>query len=170
MSATSMLDHNFNRTVIFMIEHGSEGAVGVVINRPLDLAVADAVPDWAGRVVEPAVIFSGGPVAQGSAIALGRVDDADHERVIIDGVAVVDLAVEPALQPQAGSVRIFSGYSGWDGGQLEGELALDAWHVFPALSRDVLGPDPDALWSDVLRRQGGDFELLADYPDAPWLN
>jgi len=159
-----MNDPNFDRTVVFVIEHSPEGAVGVVLNRPLDLAVSDALPEWAGVAAEPAVLFSGGPVGHENALALQLAADAAEG--IIPGIAMADLSDTPT----DAAVRIYSGYSGWGEGQLEGELAVGAWWVFDAQPSDIFATDPDEVWPTVLRRQGGQFRLLADYPAAPWLN
>ncbi|MGI9603253.1 MAG: YqgE/AlgH family protein [Acidimicrobiales bacterium] len=167
VATTNMNDPNFDRTVVFVIEHSPEGAVGVVLNRPLDLPVSEALPEWADAASEPAVLFSGGPVGHENALALQA--HGEDDQFIIPGVTMADLA-EPPADPYQSIVRIYSGYSGWDGGQLEGELAVGAWWVFDAVPDDIFATDPDEVWPAVLRRQGGDFRILADYPRAPWLN
>ena len=65
---------------------------------------------------------------------------------------------------------MFAGYAGWGPGQLESELAESSWIVEPAQPEDVFTPDPEALWSAVLRRKGGPFTLLATMPTDPSLN
>jgi putative transcriptional regulator len=67
-------------------------------------------------------------------------------------------------------MRFFAGYSGWEAGQLEAELAEGAWLVVPAVADDVLAPAPDAMWRSVLRRQSGKVSMLADFPAHPSLN
>lgn len=81
------LDQNFDQTVVLMIEHNDEGSLGVVLNRPLDMTVADGLPDWADAAAAPAVVFSGGPVGQGSVLAVGEVapDDAPVGFARFDG-------------------------------------------------------------------------------------
>jgi len=167
VATTAMNDPNFDRTVVFLIEHGPDGAVGVVINRPLDMPVAEALPEWASVAASPAVLYAGGPVGHENALALRAAADLDDQ--IIDGVAMADLS-DPPLDAAGSPVRIYSGYSGWDGGQLEGELAVGAWWVFDATAHDIFAGDPESVWPAVLRRQGGDFRVLAQYPKAPWLN
>lgn len=166
VATTSMNDPNFDRTVVFVLEHNADGALGVVVNRPLDLAVGEALPEWGAHVAAPEVLFAGGPVGHENALAL-RLDRPDTDD-IIPGVSMVDLAAGPRADDR--TVRVYSGYSGWDGGQLEGELALDAWWVFDAAAADLFAEEPDQVWPRVLRRQGGDFKMVADYPRAPWLN
>ena len=66
--------------------------------------------------------------------------------------------------------RVYAGYSGWGAGQLEGELAEEAWIVEPPLPAELFPDDPEALWQDVLARKGGQFALIARMPDDPSLN
>ena len=170
-------DPNFDRTVVLMIEHTPDGALGVVLNRPTDLDVDMVLEDWAPLAARPSVLYMGGPVEQNGVLALGR----RHARTapvdipgwtsILGEVGTVDLHLEPdELASSLAGVRFFAGYSGWGGGQLEAELAEGAWLVVPASSDDVFAPDPDAMWRAVLRRQGGKVAMLADFPAHPSLN
>jgi putative transcriptional regulator len=165
LAGPHLLDPNFFRAVVLMLEHNDDGAVGVVLNRPSNLPVREALPEWADATSQPAVVFVGGPVAPGSALALGRTDDRDE--AVIGDMAVVDLET-PAADWDL--VRVFSGYSGWGAGQVEYELAEDAWFVLDAAPDDVRTGDPDDLWAAVLRRQPAPLSLLARYPDEPAFN
>ncbi|HEV8296917.1 MAG TPA: YqgE/AlgH family protein [Acidimicrobiales bacterium] len=165
LAGPNLIDPNFFRTVVLLLEHNDEGAVGVVLNRPTELPVREALPPWAGAVSEPPVVFVGGPVAAGTALALGH--NPDDDDAIIGDIAVVDLESPSSDWDQ---VRIFSGYSGWGAGQLEHELAQEAWLVLDAAPDDVRSTDPDDLWAAVLRRQHGPLALLASYPDEPAFN
>jgi putative transcriptional regulator len=161
-------DPNFARTVVFMIEHHREGAVGVVLNRPTEVAIAEVLADWQQLVNAPPVLHIGGPVEQGSVLGLGW-SERDAPVVgwseIIDRVGTLDLHVEPAmLVGELAAVRLFAGYSGWGPGQLDGELDEGAWFVVDALPPDVFDPDPETLWRRVLRRQPDELALLADMP------
>lgn len=166
-------DPNFERAVVLMLEHTPDGAVGVVLNRPTETTLSEAATDWEGwdaLAVPPAVVFVGGPVAQSAVICVARrrgAGEAEGFQAVVEGVGVADLRRPPA---QVEAMRIFAGYSGWGGGQLEGELAAGAWFVLDALPEDPLGARPDALWSDVLRRQGGRLALFAACPADPSLN
>jgi putative transcriptional regulator len=163
-----LYDPNFFRSVVLVLEHTDEGAIGVVLNRPTDVTVLDALPEWAEAVTSPPVVFAGGPVAPGSALALGTSTDGDDDDdPLVGDLAVVDLET-PADQWR--QVRLFSGYAGWAAGQLEAELAEDAWFVLDALPSDIRTTDPENLWSEVLGRQPGPLALLARYPDQPAFN
>lgn len=163
-------DPNFRRTVVFMIEHNDDGALGVVLNRPSPIDIADALPQWVGLAAAPPAVFIGGPVEQGAVLGLGRlVDDAAPEGLtpVHAGIGVLDLEADPArLLGDVGGVRLFTGYAGWGPGQLEAELAMGGWFVVDAEPTDVTTTAPDDLWRAVLRRQPDeDLALLALFPD-----
>ncbi len=191
VSAPALRDGNFDRTIVLMLDHDADGALGVILNRPTATSVAEVLPDWHDRAAAPKVVFHGGPVADGVAIGIARLrgprppdldtpdlepgDAARAERAagwseVFDGIGVVDLTGDADAAVDLDVVRVFSGYAGWSSGQLEGELALGAWFVVDATPADVLDPDPDRLWARVLRRQEGDLALLALYPADPSLN
>ncbi len=168
-------DPNFDRTVVLMIEHSDDGALGVVLNRPTDLEVDAVLSEWAGLAASPPVLYMGGPVEQNGVLALGRRAGADVRvpgwTSVLGDVGTIDLHLEPhELADGLEGIRFFAGYSGWGGGQLEAELAEGAWLVVPAVADDVFAPDPDAMWRSVLRRQGGKVSMLADFPAHPSLN
>jgi putative transcriptional regulator len=164
LAGPGLVEPNFFRTVILILEHGDDGALGVILNRPTDLPVREALPPWAGVVSDPPVVFVGGPVSPGTAIALGRSIDAEP---VVGAFGMLDLE-EPTAACH--DVRLFSGYAGWGPGQLEDELAEDAWLVLDAHPDDILTDDADELWSAVLARQPGRLALLSRYPDEPAFN
>lgn len=173
ISSPSLRDPNFDRTIVLMLDHDSDGALGLVLNRPSDLAVVEVLPAWSDHVAPPSLVFQGGPVADGVAIGLARpagIDAPEGWSAVLDDVGVVDLTADPDTAREFTSLRIFSGYAGWSPGQLEGELSLGAWFVVDAVGDDVLGPEPERLWSRVLRRQKGDLARLALYPADPSMN
>jgi putative transcriptional regulator len=163
-----LVDPNFYRTVVLVLQHGEEGAVGVVLNRPSVEGVGAYLPEWEGRLEEPGVVFVGGPVEPAVAIGVVR-NPVPGDPTAVEGVGLVDLAADPASIDR-GAVRVFSGYAGWGAGQLEGELAEGAWIVVGAHEEDVFTDRPDELWTAVLRRQGGRLALLATFPPDPSLN
>lgn len=161
-------DPNFERTVVFMLDHNAEGAVGVVLNRPTELAVADVLADWSAPASEPAVLFVGGPVSENAVLALAR-HDGEPPLVgwtaVLGTVGTLDLHLEPgSVTGHVAELRLFAGYSGWGPGQLEFELDEGAWFVVDALETDVFSRAPTNLWRGVLRRQPDRLRLLADYP------
>ncbi len=167
-------DPNFSRAVILVLNHDDDGALGVVINRPSVLPLAEVLPTWSDAVVGPRTIFAGGPVAQDSAlavaVALGR-GPADGFHRVAGAYGLVDLDKEPGdVLPDLVGVRIFSGYAGWGAGQLEAEIEEGSWYVVGAAPGDLLSHDPENLWRQVLRRQPGELAYVATFPDEPSMN
>ena len=170
----AMRDPNFDRSVVFMLEHTEEGALGVVVNRPTDTDVASALPGWSRLIAHPGVVFYGGPVMPEGIIALvrpGVTPPTIGWQAVTAHVGLVDLDGDPDTWPDgAGKVRIFAGHSGWAPLQLDGELEAGAWLIVEAAPDDPLFDDPDQLWARALARLGGSAAWLANYPDDPALN
>lgn len=172
IASPALVDPNFWRTVVVVTEHTEEGAMGLVLNRPLELTAAEAVEPLAPLVPEDDVIFSGGPVEPGAVIALAEFEDAAlAASLAFEDVGFVGSDPDvPALGDATRRVRIFAGYSGWGPGQLEGELAEEAWLLESARADDVFTVDPSGLWSAVLRRKGGIGAMLSLIPPDPRVN
>jgi putative transcriptional regulator len=174
VAAPPLVDPNFDRTVVLMLEHGDEGALGLVLNRPSDTDLADAVPDWSPLASQPAVVFVGGPVSPDAVIALARSDIADERDGWVPigaGFGTVDLARSPEdIEVVIEGVRVFLGYAGWAPGQLEEELEQGAWIAVDFALDDAFGNAPNDLWKRVLRRQGGRLAMFANAPGDPTSN
>ncbi|MBP2339927.1 putative transcriptional regulator [Saccharothrix coeruleofusca] len=171
VAAPSLTDSNFRRTVVYVIDHRGAGTLGVVLNRPSEVAVHDVLPNWGPHVTRPQAVYIGGPVEQKTALCLAALRTGeDHTR--LDGVvgvhgpvALVDLDGDPEeLLPKVRGLRVFAGYAGWSEGQLAGEIEREDWIVVPGLPDDVLAPANVDLWGRVLRRQGMPTALLATFP------
>jgi putative transcriptional regulator len=185
-------DPNFERAVVLLLAHGTEGAVGVVLNRPGEVEVRDALYEWGHLTCAPAVVFVGGPVEPGGVICLarrsfgpgtqtaGRAPDEpfDAERDaptgwsrVVGSIGVFHVEDDP---PEPGGeieeLRFFAGYAGWAAGQLEAEIEAGGWFVLDAVATDALSPRPSQLWRDVLRRQRSSLALVAAYPADPEMN
>jgi len=164
----------FARSVIKLLDHGDGGALGVIINRPGDAPLLEVVPPVADIASSPAVLFAGGPVEPGAAIALGvTIGDAtgDGWRPLTPPLVTVDLDADPdVLASSLRELRVFAGYAGWSGGQLEGEIEQGAWYVVDALPDDTFNDVPDRLWSTVLRRQAWPLSAVSTCPFDPTLN
>jgi putative transcriptional regulator len=171
--ATPRLDDpNFRRTVVLLLDHGEDGALGIVVNRPLEVDVSAVLPNWQPYATAPGRLFQGGPVALDSALGVVAVpgEDAEPEGVrrIIGSLGLVDLDTSPhGVAGGVAGLRIFAGYAGWSAGQLEGEIGEGAWYVVDAEPRDPFSDRPQSLWREVLRRQRGELALVSTYPDDP---
>ncbi len=173
VAAPPLTDPNFDRTVVFMLDHNEGGALGLVINRPsedLDIEI-DA---WMHLLSPAGQFFSGGPVDSNALIGLGLVPTTTPDGQVIESVECiepVDLDEDPTtMSTPPTKVRIFHGYAGWGPQQLDGELEMGAWIVLSAQASDVFTNDPDDLWRAVLARQRGEVAWLADCPADPDLN
>lgn len=174
VATPGLLDPNFFRSVVLLLEHNEGGALGVVLNRPTDAELTEALPAWADIAAAPAVVFTGGPVQPESAIGLALAslgDEPDGFAPLLGGVGSVDLAREPTdVRPAPERLRVFAGYAGWGEGQLEGELAQSSWFVVDTEPDDAWTRHPSGLWRTVLRRQRGRLALFADSPTDPTTN
>ncbi|HSI98711.1 MAG TPA: YqgE/AlgH family protein [Gaiellaceae bacterium] len=171
IAGPGLVDPNFRRTVVLVGEHSDEGALGVILNRASDTTVAESVPELTALVDGLERVHVGGPVQPSAIVVLA--DFAEPERagaLVVDSVGFLPAEVDPEELGELRAARVFAGYAGWGPGQLDGELEEGSWIVEPASPDDVFTPDPNELWSEVLRRKGGPFGVLALMPPDPSLN
>ena len=169
-----LLDPNFARSVVLICRQHDDGALGVILNRPLEAELAEHLPEWLHLASSPPRIFEGGPVQREIVVALGRHDagaaGAGWTEVSAE-LGLLDLNRDPAdLWGELHALRIFSGYAGWSADQLEGEIDEHAWFVVDAVPSDPFSEQPDRLWEQVLRRQQGPLSMYATFPPDPGLN
>jgi putative transcriptional regulator len=171
ISNSSLWDPNFRRTVVLVGHHDGDGAVGVVLNRALEVTVQEAVPGLAGLVRDGDPLFLGGPVEPQAAVVVAEFEHPERAEVLaFDSIGFLPAETDAEAIGPIMRARVFAGYSGWGPGQLEAELEQGSWIVEPAIPGDVFHPAPDRLWSDVLRRKGRDFDLMRSMPVDPALN
>lgn len=175
VAAPSLRDPNFRQTVVLLCEHGAEGALGVVVNRPTAMSVSEALPQMPVLEGQRHVLFSGGPVQPNQVMLLYRLEHLpENSHHVFDGVCLggdTEL-VEKILTTDRGSeaFRAYIGYSGWGPGQLESEMKTGSWIMVPADSATVFEKDPSRLWSEILSQLGEEYQLYADMPFDPSLN
>ena len=172
IASPTLQDPNFDRTVVLITEHNEDGAMGLVLNRPAETHVDDAVPDLAWAAEDGDVVHVGGPVAPDGVIVLAEWDDPRHAVVLVDedlGFVPGDVPQEE-LEPALRRARVYAGHAGWGPGQLEEELAEEAWIVESPRREELFSDDPAGLWAAVLRRKGREFAFLATMPPDPTLN
>lgn len=160
-----LLDPNFYRTVVLLMQHDEDGCVGVVLNRPTDEPVIDHLPEWADRVGADGTVNYGGPVDP--AVAIGLSLSQNGMATGVPGLSIIDLAESPG--DHTSPVKVYSGYSGWGSGQLEGEIATGSWYVVQASPDDPFDADEDQ-WRRVLRRQPGHLSIVSTFPDDVEMN
>jgi putative transcriptional regulator len=172
VASPAMSDPNFARTVVAIANHDEDGALGIVLNRPSDTEVVEAVPELEGVVDGDEVVFVGGPVQPASIVVLAEFEDpTEAAYLVVDAVGLVsDRTGLDRLGVATARRRVYAGYTGWGPGQLEAELERDDWIVEPAQAQDVFAEKPAELWGRVLARKGGQFRLLARMPVDPSVN
>ena len=165
----NMLDPNFRRAVLFISSHDEEdGALGVILNRPLDKQVADLVNETPPEGLGDIPVFLGGPVGKNQLMFAafewqkGQGLKLNHNVGVEEAHQLVD--EDPA------SVRAFVGYAGWSAGQLEEEMKQKAW-ILQKPTRSALAPARlPKLWFEIMRGLGPWYKMLAAAPDDPSLN
>jgi putative transcriptional regulator len=175
VATPALMDPNFATTVVLLLDVDEDGALGVVLNRPSMVPVADVLSDWRDVVAEPEVLFHGGPVSTEGALAVALLRSEDDVPVGFRevtgqlGLLDLDTPVE-LLDGSLEGLRIFAGYAGWGAEQLVAEIEEGSWYVVPGQARDVFRLDPSDLWREVLRRQPGELAWHSTRPADPDLN
>jgi len=162
-------DPNFSRTVTYVCEHNDEGALGIVINRPSELTLRDLLshmeielPASAGRDVP---VFVGGPVQRERGFVLHPPGGGWEATMEIDGAVAITTSrdVLEAMADGSGPSRflVALGYAGWGPGQLEREMAENAWLSGPADPAIIFERDTDERWQAAAALLGVDLSLLS---------
>jgi putative transcriptional regulator len=172
IAGPGLLDPNFWRTVVLVVEHNQEGAFGLVLNRVSETTVGEAVPELAELVDPDQRLFIGGPVQPSGVVVLGEFEDpGDAALLAFEDVGV--LSGDASLPEASAGLRHsrgFVGHAGWGPGQLDAELERGDWIPEPARLEDAFCAEPAALWSAVLARKGGQYALVARMPPDPSVN
>ena len=165
-------EDEFYRSVILMLAHGPQGALGVVLNRPTERGRSVSCFPNCPRSRATGRAVRGGPVEPDGIICLARGAVARSRRPGFAPVLDRWGSIDPREPPPGGvdSVRVYRGYAGWSPRQLEGELARDAWMIVEAGPQDLSTDEPDTLWGKVLDRQGPRYSQLKHIPRNPSLN
>lgn len=182
----ALTDPNFSLSVIYLLEHGDDGTVGVVLNRPSEVSLQHVLPTWAPLATGSELFHVGGPCQTDAALCLARgelldsrvgIDGGRDELAVVglkpvgSGVYLADLDVKPVPSAQlVTDIRVFAGYAGWSAGQLTAELAEGAWLCLQSLPEDVFTTTPSTLWRAVLQRQRAPLGILRSAPEDPSLN
>ncbi len=172
VAGPALLDPNFWRTVVLVVEHTEEGALGLVLNRPSETSVGEAVPQLEPLLDPEARLFIGGPVQPSAVIVLAEFEETtDAALLAFDDVGVLGTSSSSdELTAGVRSGRAFLGHAGWGPGQLDGELERGDWILEQARLADAFSSDAGGLWSEVLTRKGGSYALLARMPADPSMN
>jgi putative transcriptional regulator len=164
----SLFGDVFRQTVILMADHGDDGALGFVVNRPTKMVVSDDSPVTEIGAIEETV-YSGGPVQQGLLSVIAEFETPElSPRVIFGTVGFLDLE-----EPSGATIkraRVFAGYSGWGPGQLENEIEEGSWVITDPTADLIFDVSYELVWQEALRRMGGKYALMATMPYDPGMN
>ncbi len=165
----NLLDPNFRRTVLFISSHDDEdGALGVILNRPLDKHVSDLVSEEPPAGLADVPVFLGGPVGRNQ-LMFAAFEWQKGDGLKLNHNVNIDEAGE-RIGEDPHSICAFVGYAGWSAGQLEAEMKQNAW-LLQRPTRSTLRPDRlPRLWFDIMNGLGPWFKMLAAAPDDPSLN
>jgi putative transcriptional regulator len=171
IAGPGLLDPNFWRTVVLIVEHSEDGALGLVLNRPSETTVGEAVTELGDLLDVDDPLYIGGPVQPSALIVLGEFEDPeDAALVAFEDIGVLAGGSQDDPAPVLRRGRAFVGHAGWGPGQLDSELERGDWITEPARTQDAFSDDPGALWETVLTRKGGSYALVARMPPDPSVN
>ena len=168
-----MQDPSFRRSVVLLCEHGVDGSFGLILNRAITLQLNDVVE---GMNLYEGPLCLGGPVQPNTLHVLHRMGSRVGESIpILNDVywggdfEIIQQLVE-SEKTSAEDIRFFLGYAGWSPGQLDVEIEQDGWILARSEESIIFPDDPQSLWTSILRKMGGEYALLANFPDDPRLN
>jgi putative transcriptional regulator len=160
VASRDLPDPNFAKTVVLLVQYDDEGVVGLILNRRSKVPISRLLDDLNGAKDRSDPIYAGGPVGRTDVLALlrsrGKMDDAKHvfgDICLVSSKEVLQKTL--ASPPETNVVRVYLGYAGWTMEQLEHEVDLGAWYIFPGDAQAVFDPNPDSLWSRLI----GETEL-----------
>ncbi|HLT23741.1 MAG TPA: YqgE/AlgH family protein [Ignavibacteria bacterium] len=167
------LDDIFKRSVIYLTEHNDEGSLGFIINKPLKYKASEIIEDLQNF---EANVYLGGPVQQEMLNFIHKAGDKiDGSFEIGNGLywggnyeTLKILAESGALNPE--DFRFYLGYAGWSPGQLNEEYAQDSWIITNPDIETVFSSDYERMWSEVLRKKGGEYKIISTFPEDPSVN
>jgi putative transcriptional regulator len=172
VASPALVDPNFLRTVVLIAAHDADGALGLVLNRPSTIVVRDVVAALGDACDGFEQVYVGGPVQPGAVVVLAEFDDPTLCAMPVDGdLGLPHVTLDPGtLAAGVRRARAFAGHAGWGPGQLDAELAEEAWIVIDLDPEDPWINPGDRLWSVLLERRGGEYALLARMPLDPSVN
>lgn len=163
-------DPSFSRSVVLVVDHDRDGALGIVLNRPTETSVRVAVPEIAGLFSDEDLVYDGGPVQPEALLTMAEFrDPADAALLVLGRVGMVRGDHDAGTQ-RVERARAYAGYAGWAPRQLDEEQANGDWIVLPARPDDLFRTDATDLWTVALDRLGGPYARLARRPEDPSVN
>lgn len=173
LSQPFMLDGNFRRSVVFLTEFNDEGAVGFIINRPMDIQVDQLIPEFPEF---NGIAHFGGPVSTDTIHYVHRLGELlEDSQEIMDGLfwggnyEQLKVLIEQKVITEK-DIRFFVGYSGWTAGQLEGELEMGSWMKGDMDRNYIFNFESDDMWKKAVENKGDVYTVIANISDLDLLN
>lgn len=167
----SLTDPHFRHTVVLVSAHTvADGALGVIVNRPLGATLGEKNSDFAFSPLADVQLYEGGPVQTDQVILAAWQWEAESRVFRLHFGLTEEKAREIALSDEAIEVRAFLGYAGWSEGQLENERAQEAWLVSPVTDTLSCEDEDDSVWRRYLHLVMPELAWLADAPEDPSVN
>lgn len=166
-------DSSFNRSVILLADHGEEGSIGFILNKPLEYKLSDLVPSTNCDYK----IYNGGPVEQDNLYFIHKVPELIPESIEIslgiywggDFDVALDLINSGKIAPK--DIRFFLGYSGWEPSQLEQELQSNSWVVTENIyKKSLIGKSDNTFWKEKMLELGDNYSIWSNAPENPNYN
>ena len=175
VATPSLRDPHFRQTVILLCEHGKDGALGVVVNRPTKINITEVLPQVPILEGQKHMVFSGGPVQRNHLLILYQTpEEPENTHHVFNGgylggnMPALEEIVKNPFSPD--NFRAFMGYSGWAPGQLENEMESGSWLTLPADSSFMFDWDHTRVWTDILQSLGTQYQIYRDMPIDPQMN
>lgn len=166
-------DENFMRSVILMCSHTSEGSLGLILNKKLEVTLSDLLVEMEHF---PLDVYQGGPVQMDTVHYIHQYPDLFTDcQPLIDNICwggnfelLSKYLRSGEIDPK--KIKFFLGYSGWDSRQLEAEYKENSWATATGTRKLIFETHPKNLWRETMIHMGGDYEKMINYPTDPQLN
>jgi putative transcriptional regulator len=166
-------DLSFNRSIVLLTDHTTEGSIGFILNKPLDFTISDLIPE----IEAPFKVYNGGPVEQDNLYFIHKVPDLIPNSIEIslgifwggDFSEVSKLIVENKINEK--DIKFFLGYSGWEINQLEDELKSNSWVVTKNIyKKSIIEKDYESFWKEKMLELGSNYSIWSNAPENPSYN
>ena len=163
-------DISFNRSIILLVEHGNNGSIGFILNKPMNLNISDLIPEIESNLK----IYNGGPVQQDNLYFVHKISDLIPESIMISeglywsGNFEYVLKLIKKGEINKNDIRFFLGYSGWDSNQLNNELNNNTWILSEnSHNKNIITAVDEVFWKNKMLDLGGEYSLWSNAPEHP---
>jgi putative transcriptional regulator len=163
-------DISFNRSIILLVEHGNNGSIGFILNKPMNLNISDLIPEIESNLK----IYNGGPVQQNNLYFIHKISDLIPESIMISeglywsGNFEYVLKLIKKGEINKNDIRFFLGYSGWDSNQLNNELNNNTWILSEnSHNKNIITAVDEVFWKNKMLDLGGEYSLWSNAPEHP---